>query len=121
MLYILAYSSYWAILIPHGPSRAKGETAQTDEPTLRIEILKRLALPQILLALLTFTNFHVQIITRLSSGYPLWYIWQANLIDQTQDSGTYPQKRQIAQLILNWMVGYGLIQTALYSSFLPPA
>ena len=37
----------------------------------------RLALPQLILAGLALTSYHVQIITRQSSGYPYWYIWLA--------------------------------------------
>ena len=35
-----------------------------------------LALPQVTLAVLALTSYHVQIINRLSSGYVVWYWWQ---------------------------------------------
>ncbi|RMZ79696.1 hypothetical protein DV738_g3215, partial [Chaetothyriales sp. CBS 135597] len=39
-----------------------------------------LALPQLVLAIAAVFTFHVQIITRIASGYPWWYIWLANWI-----------------------------------------
>ncbi|KAF7558477.1 hypothetical protein G7046_g5684 [Stylonectria norvegica] len=39
--------------------------------------VRTLAASQALLAVLAITNYHVQIITRLSSGYPVWYWWVA--------------------------------------------
>jgi phosphatidylinositol glycan class V len=71
-----------------------------------------LALPQLLLAILAFTSYHVQIITRLASGYPIAYIWLAS---ETVKS---PVR---ASSIVRWMVMYALIQAGLYASFLPPA
>ncbi|RFU80259.1 gpi mannosyltransferase 2 [Trichoderma arundinaceum] len=43
-----------------------------------------------LVAILAITHFHVQIITRMSSGYPIWYWWVANsLIDgKSQKTGS---------------------------------
>lgn len=37
-------------------------------------VISRLALPQIVLAVMAATSFHIQIINRISSGYPVWYI-----------------------------------------------
>lgn len=71
-----------------------------------------LALPQLALAVLGLTSYHVQIITRLSSGYPLWYIWLAVKIQE--------EPRHIS-VIVRWMGIYALIQAGLYASFLPPA
>lgn len=71
-----------------------------------------LALPQLSLAILALVSYHVQIITRLASGYPLWYIWLAH---QTVKGGTRPSAT------IRWMVIYALIQAGLYASFLPPA
>ena len=80
----------------------------------------RLAAPQGLLAVLALTSYHVQIITRLSSGYVLWYIWLARRIlagskeNEKQDIWTN-------KIIVRWMVIYGLVQAGLFASFLPPA
>ncbi|KEF57550.1 uncharacterized protein A1O9_05467 [Exophiala aquamarina CBS 119918] len=71
-----------------------------------------LALPQLILAILALTSYHVQIITRLASGYPLWYIWLSHQI-----VGGWSR----TSVIIRYMVMYGLIQAGLYASFLPPA
>lgn len=75
-------------------------------------LLLRLALPQFTLACAALTTFHVQVITRLSSGYPLWYIALA--------SDIYDRK-WTAQSLVRWFVMYALVQGALFAKFLPPA
>ena len=45
----------------------------TGEEKVFQYVLPRLALPQIVLVALTATTSHVQILNRISSGYPLWY------------------------------------------------
>jgi phosphatidylinositol glycan class V len=75
-------------------------------------ILIRLALPQLALACGALSSFHVQVITRLSSGYPLWYVVLAR--DVMDDKRT-------AQWTVRWMVMYALIQAVLFVNFLPPA
>lgn len=99
-----------------------------------------LAAPQILLALLALTTFHVQIVNRIATGYPIWYIVIAagivspNLIDKTarttrpsvdkslvrqvQDHLGRPSSQQI---IFRGMFMYSIIQGGLYASFMPPA
>ncbi|KAJ6257856.1 hypothetical protein Dda_7645 [Drechslerella dactyloides] len=47
------------------------------------DLLFRLTVPQLLLATLAITNYHVQIITRLSSGLPMWYMVTAAALIQT--------------------------------------
>lgn len=73
-----------------------------------------LAAIQTLIATLAITNFHVQIISRLSSGYPIWYWWVANSLS----SG---KSQKIASRIVIFMTMYASIQGALFASFLPPA
>lgn len=74
--------------------------------------LAPIALPQLVLAILALSSYHVQIITRISSGYPLWYIWlAAKVMDE-------PKR---VSMVVRWMVMYALIQAGLYASFLPPA
>ncbi|RMZ84049.1 hypothetical protein DV737_g1357, partial [Chaetothyriales sp. CBS 132003] len=48
-----------------------------------------LALPQLVLAIAALFAFHVQIITRIASGYPWWYIWVAKWIVDDEE-----EKRQ---------------------------
>ena len=95
--------------------------------------LQRFALPQLLLALLATTSFHIQIINRISSGYPVWYTMVAIAIQSsspaTQKAGDaeanigplfYVQGSKL-QRIVRAMVMYAIIQGGLYACFLPPA
>ncbi|KJZ74585.1 GPI mannosyltransferase 2 [Hirsutella minnesotensis 3608] len=75
---------------------------------------RALAASQTLVALLAITNYHVQVITRLSSGYPVWYWWVAGcLMDEKRQSW--------GRAIVIFMVMYAGIQGVLFASFLPPA
>lgn len=76
--------------------------------------LRSMALAQVILTGLAITTYHIQIITRISSGYPLWYWWVANLLCNDKTSGT-------GRNIVLFMVMYASIQGALFTSFLPPA
>jgi phosphatidylinositol glycan class V len=82
----------------------------------RDAMLFRLALLQLALAVLALTSFHVQIITRISSGYPLWYLVLAREIIDGDVCET-----RMAKWTVRWMVMYALIQGVLFASFLPPA
>jgi GPI mannosyltransferase 2 len=68
-----------------------------------------LTIPQLILAVLALTTYHVQIITRIASGYPWWYIWLA------------AERPRSVKIAVRWMALYALIQGGLYASFLPPA
>jgi len=83
--------------------------------------LRRLAIPQVLLAALAITNFHVQIITRIASGYPVPYLWLAAIILQWQSPETSGKSYMIGQISVRWMVIYALVQAVLFGNFLPPA
>lgn len=86
-------------------------------------IVQDLAIMQMILAVLALTTYHVQIITRLSSGYPVWYWWLGSVIVANRPSHLLrgKWKRKMARLIVRWMVAYALIQGGLFASFLPPA
>jgi phosphatidylinositol glycan class V len=73
-----------------------------------------LAASQTILAVLAITNYHVQIISRISSAYPLWYWWVAKSLI-TKD------RKATGSIITTFMVMYAGIQGGLYASFLPPA
>ncbi|RYP69574.1 hypothetical protein DL769_005249 [Monosporascus sp. CRB-8-3] len=77
-------------------------------------LLRSMALSQLGLAALAITNYHVQIITRLSSGYPLWYFWLAGMLGSSTNS-------VFGSRVVVFMVMYATIQGALFASFLPPA
>ncbi|KAH0012936.1 DUF409 domain protein, partial [Aureobasidium melanogenum] len=99
-----------------------------------------LTLPQILVAFLALTTFHVQIINRIATGYPIWYIVLAaafvspnmvGRVDKTvrkdgQSSIVATLKHQLSkqstqQLVVRGMLMYSMIQGGLYASFMPPA
>jgi GPI mannosyltransferase 2 len=75
-------------------------------------LLRRLALPQLAVAVLAVTSFHVQIVNRISSGYPLWYMYLARGVVADEKG---------ARRTVRAMVMYGLVQSALFAAFLPPA
>ncbi|KAG8630614.1 hypothetical protein KVT40_002233 [Elsinoe batatas] len=63
-------------------SQGKGEVPESDSQTEWLA-LQALAAPQLVLSLLALTTFHVQIVNRISSGYPIWYIVLAIYIVKT--------------------------------------
>lgn len=118
-LFILAAPMLWILfttgLLPFGQKSstklAKGNTQEINEAGL----LRRFAVPQLLVALTTLTTAHVQIVNRLSSGYPLWYIILASKLFS---SG---KEQKTSQVWIRGMVMYAMIQGALFAAFLPPA
>ena len=83
--------------------------------------LPELALPQLVLAVTAAISFHVQIVNRISSGYPIWYLTVATwLLDRgsRRPSGVRFDHSQIA---VRSMVMYAMVQGILYANFLPPA
>lgn len=94
-----------------------------------------LALPQILLALLALTTFHVQIVNRIATGYPIWYIVLAAVMvspsrafedgkvgrSQLERITNSFSKPATQELIFRGMIMYSIIQGGLYASFMPPA
>ena len=92
-----------------------------DETERTYFLVRLLSLPQIVLAILALTNYHVQIITRLSSGYPVWYWWLATLAYRDEEVEEVGKSWDISQIAIKWMVMYAIIQGGLFASFLPPA
>ncbi|PWY77544.1 GPI mannosyltransferase 2 [Aspergillus heteromorphus CBS 117.55] len=130
MLVILTYSAFWSLDAESDLNRTSMALKEQVEsrPQLAGRLLRSLAASQIILTVQVFLCNHVQIITRLSSGYPVWYIWVAALLvrkypvgtsrdEQTRDKG----KDWYANAIVQYMVIYGIVQGALFASFLPPA
>jgi phosphatidylinositol glycan class V len=81
--------------------------------------LPELALPQLLLAVAATTTFHIQIMNRVASGYPIWYLTMATWLDalQTTPSGKHSQP----QWFIRGVLVYALVQGMLFANFLPPA
>ena len=111
-LVLLTYSAFEVLRHPQAILARQSKSSAASATRTDKRILLGLALPQIVLAVLALTSYHVQIITRLSSGSPLWYIW---LAVKLQDGSMR------APTIVRWMVLYALIQAGLYAAFLPPA
>lgn len=80
-----------------------------------------IAIPQLILSGLALTNYHVQIITRLSSGYPVWYLWLTSIILEDRKLNLVGRKWRLGRGLIRWIVLYALIQGGLFASFLPPA
>ncbi|KAJ5086555.1 hypothetical protein NUU61_007862 [Penicillium alfredii] len=117
MLFILCKSSLWAIQAPSmlHPTPGKKSTAPIGPGSM----LFRLAVPQGLLAVMALTSYHVQIINRISSGYPVWYWYLASCaVDSIRG---LPKHSQGLAIAVQGMVAYALVQGVLFGSFLPPA
>lgn len=100
-------------LVPAGRLSAEKKAAAPPEVSGCLATLVRAAATtQVMLAVLALSTYHVQIISRVSSGYPLWYWWLAGSIVGGQKLGSQ---------IVVFMVMYASIQGALFVSFLPPA
>lgn len=113
-------------------ANASNTTQEQLDPSIAGEkvlqhVLPRFALPQLVLVVMAATSFHVQILNRISSGYPLWYLVLATEIcDRSAGSrsllgvlGKYG--RMTPKMIVRTMVGYAIVQGGLYAAFLPPA
>lgn len=85
-----------------------------------VEVARRFAVPQLALALLAVTSYHVQIVTRISSGYPLWYWWLASKIIAGYDIKLAGCSIGV-KVVVMWMVIYACLQAGLFAAFLPPA
>lgn len=109
MLFLMCRSSIWAL-----------NTAWPSDTATAV--LTRLAAPNGLLAVMAFTSYHVQIINRISSGYPLWY-WYiiCQLSSHVADSSSVVKRSQTFSIAIQGMVIYAIVQAVLFGSFLPPA
>jgi phosphatidylinositol glycan class V len=98
--------------VPH-TSESNGSN---DVPAAACD-LPELALPQLVLAIAAAGSFHVQIINRIASGYPMWYMTIATwLMDQRT-----ARDWNLGQWAVRGMIMYSLIQGTLFANFLPPA
>ncbi|OTA62192.1 glycosyltransferase family 76 protein [Hypoxylon sp. EC38] len=111
MLYLLIRSGLQFIRRPLSISPEKSGSVRSSHLSL---LVQSMALSQLILAILAITSYHIQIITRISSAYPLWYLWLARIITDKRTS-TFGGK------IVIFMVMYAAIQGPLFASFLPPA
>src|SRR5690349_2233443 len=119
MLAILTISGIQALQSPIVVSK-KSKELEWDN-----FLLQRLAIPQLILAGLALTTFHVQIVNRISSGYPIWYLYLAdNLAEAVLPSGIVKSNRFAKKLFdaaPRIGIMYAIVQAVLYAAFLPPA
>jgi phosphatidylinositol glycan class V len=127
MLWILVQSSV-TVLFPclqqpvHGQrvSQESGTRGPKDEALVAYKI-PELALPQLVLALTALTSFHVQIVNRIASGYPTWYVVLGTWIVDTKTTHSDDKVWRHNQWFVRGMMMYALIQGMLFANFLPPA
>lgn len=113
MLFIMAKGAKDIFFQAGKISQTRSLGSDFDDARLRL-VVRSMAFVQALLAGLALINHHVQIITRLSSGYPAWYWWVAACLRS-------PKTRQMGNGMVVFMVMYASIQAVLFASFLPPA
>ncbi|KAI8935213.1 hypothetical protein NX059_007802 [Plenodomus lindquistii] len=92
-----------------------------EKSACAVNTLPELALPPLVLAIAALTSFHVQIVNRIASGYPTWYMAIAQLLTIGQSRGSSGKPSLKGQMIIRGIVTYTLIQGMLYANFLPPA
>ncbi len=111
MLFVLYKSG--TEYLTHGVSQPTAQKNSAEAAGLKA-LIQSTAASQVLLAVLLLTKHHVQIITRISSGSPLWYLWLAEKLVDKDTAG-------LGNKILTFAVMYASIQAVLFTSFLPPA
>ncbi|EED24390.1 DUF409 domain protein [Talaromyces stipitatus ATCC 10500] len=115
VLVAMLYSSFVALSGRLGPSHTD-HTPISKMNTSQSAVL-RLAIAQGILALMTLTSFHIQIINRIASGYPVWYWYLAT----SACGSSKPLNNRLFRAAVQGMTMYALIQAVLFGSFLPPA
>lgn len=141
MLVLLIWTAYLALyraddlasLATSGGAEAKKHDDFNDTDIFT-STLSRLAVPQLVLAVLAATSFHVQIINRISSGYAVWYIVLAMAVHaEPGERGRVLRRFGLGgegggggtgkglEWVVRGMVMYAIVQGGLYACFLPPA
>lgn len=127
MLWLLVYSSVTVLRTSYAQplhGRPVPHTIHTIDSKRALPVtcnLPELALPQLLLACAAATSFHVQIVNRIASGYPIWYLTVATWLVDRQPGRQAEKRADFGQLAIRAMVMYSMIQGTLFSNFLPPA
>jgi phosphatidylinositol glycan class V len=128
---MLAVLSITAAAVLFEPQNLLANVTSNSKPVsegerrLFTHVCVQLAIPQIVLAAMATTSFHVQIINRISSGCALWYVVLAILVvDRSGSSqkgllGALGGKNR--EVLVRVMVAYAIVQGGLYAAFLPPA
>ncbi|KAF2130383.1 glycosyltransferase family 76 protein [Dothidotthia symphoricarpi CBS 119687] len=126
MLWLLVASSVTALRDCfrqplHGHSVPQTTVTRDPDGTSSTYNLPELALPQLVLAVAAATSFHVQVINRIASGYPIWYVTVATWLLNEQSAHDEKKTRRQGQWAVRGMIMYAMIQGMLFANFLPPA
>ena len=137
MLFILSLSAWAAGTQTSEPYKTRNDSTETVKGNRQNDgqvrkafivlgiddqgIARRLALPQLILAISALFLYHVQVITRLASGYPIWYLWLASTILDDPKVRIFAKEWSLAKVIVRWMICYAILPGCLFASFLPPA
>ncbi|KAH9907230.1 GPI mannosyltransferase 2 [Xylariomycetidae sp. FL2044] len=114
MIYILIRSGLQFLRNPHSMPLAIDGQREVQASSGLTTLIQSMASIQLVLTVLAVTSYHIQIITRISSGYPLWYLWLAGTLGNAKTAS-------FGSKVVMFMVMYASIQGALFASFLPPA
>ena len=115
----LRNSTHGFVKPPH--IQLDGADRDTKDTNTTFGNLPQLALPQLVLAITALTNFHVQVINRLSSGYPIWYLAVARWLITQNTAQRKEPGHMTAQWVCRGLIVYAIVQGALFANFLPPA
>lgn len=128
---VLAVLSITALAVLFEPQNLLAAVNGTSKPVSEREgklfthVASQLAVPQIILAAMATTSFHVQIINRISSGCALWYVIMAVLVADHHSRGLQQGLLGLLggrkEMLVRAMAGYAIVQGGLYAAFLPPA
>jgi phosphatidylinositol glycan class V len=113
MLFVMSKSGKDVFFLVSRLPQAGQNSSNPGSQRLQL-VVRSMVLAQVLLVILTLTSYHVQIITRLSSGYPVWYWWVAACLKS-------PKTRSVGSGLVVFVTMYASIQAVLFASFLPPA
>lgn len=118
MYFIMFKSGIWGVnatlpaSTPASPKKSIERFSTLPSHQHTNQVLRNLAISQLLLSAINLTTAHVQIITRISSAYPVWVWYLAILLNE---------KGSMTNVFVTFMVVYSLVQGGLFASFLPPA
>lgn len=124
MLLILFLSSFWAMgaSTPASAFNVSLKSVSAPSSSPASTLLTRLAVAQFILTAMALTSYHVQIVNRISSGYPLWYWYLAcQALGASERTLPTAKNHNYFPALVQVMAIYALVQGVLFGSFLPPA
>lgn len=115
MFAIMTLSGFWALRgspLEEDETTTGGAKGKETTEAKGSQVLRNLAVVQLLLAVYTLTTAHAQIINRISSSSPVW-LWFLAV--------GFANRKPLARNFVVFMVIYAVVQGGLFASFLPPA